>query len=196
MRYYNPWFFAGSTLLCIAAGLYTTFTAFTTSSGHWIGFQVLQGLGCGFTAQMPLLTVQHALKERPGRIPLGISTVLFAQYFGSAIMQSIGGSVFTNKLISELCSRVHLSPEQVQMLLDAGNSKVREVVEENFPLQLENVIIAYDNALTSVFVRLSYIVKMPSIVLTFLIHLVSCSRWERVGIFACCWHPMERQYQK
>lgn len=152
VRYYNPWFLAGSTLLCIATGLYTTFTAFSTSSGHWIGFQVLQGIGCGFAAQMPLLTVQHVLRDKPGHIPLGISTVLFAQYFGSAVMQSISGSIFTNTLVMELLSSAHLSPEQVNLLLDAGNSKVREIASENFPHHLDDVIIAYNDAITSIFV--------------------------------------------
>jgi hypothetical protein len=137
----------------MATGMYTTFTAFTTSSGHWIGFQVLQGVGCGFAAQMPLLTVQHVLRENPRHIPLGISTVLFAQYFGSAVMQSISGSIFTNKLEMELLSSARLSPEQVKMLLDAGNSKVREIVSENFPHHLDDVIIAYNDAIISTFVR-------------------------------------------
>ncbi|RHZ74439.1 hypothetical protein CDV55_107120 [Aspergillus turcosus] len=133
VRYYNPWAFAGSAFLCVATGLYTTFTAFTTSSGHWVGFQVLQGLGCGFAAQMPLLTVQHVLQEKPKHVPMGISTVLFAQYFGSAVMQSISGAIFTNKLIKELLSRALLSAEQVEMLLGAGNSKVQETAREAFP---------------------------------------------------------------
>lgn len=195
MKYYNPWFFAGSTLLCIATGLYTTFTAFTTTSGHWIGVQVLQGLGCGFAAQMPLLTVQDVLKEKPRYTPLGISTVLFAQYFGSAVIQSIGGSIFTNRLVSGLLSSVHLSPDQVNMLLDAGNSKVREVVSENFPHHLDDVIIAYNDAIISVFVRISCKGKMYLTLLTFLI-TVSCRRRERVGIFACGWNQMERQHQE
>lgn len=104
---------------------------------------------------MPLLMVQHVLKEKQRHIPLGISTVLFAQYLGSAVMQSIGGSIFTNKLVSELVSSARLSHEQVNMLLDAGNSKAREVVGKNFPHHLDDVIIAYNDAITSVFVRLS-----------------------------------------
>lgn len=152
MRYYNPWFFTGSALLCIANGLYTTFTTSTTPSSHWIGFQVLQGLGSGFASQMPLLTVQHVLKEKPQQVPLGISTVLFAQYFGSAVMQTIGSSIFTNKLVNALVSRAMLSSEQVQMLLDAGNSKVQETAREAFPQHLDEIVRAYNEAITNVFV--------------------------------------------
>lgn len=103
---------------------------------------------------MPLLTVQHVLKEKPGHIPLGISTVLFAQYFGSAVMQSIGGSIFTNKLVKALLSSALLSAEQVKILLDAGSSKVQETARETFPHHLNDVIMAYNDAITSVFVRI------------------------------------------
>lgn len=110
-------------------------------------------------------------------------------------MQSIGGSIFTNRLVSELLSSARLSPEQVNKLLEAGNSKVREVVDENFPYHLDDIIIAYNDAITSVFVRLPCKGEVSLLLLTFLI-TVSCSRWERVGIFACYWHQMERQHEK
>ncbi|KUL90987.1 hypothetical protein ZTR_00844 [Talaromyces verruculosus] len=113
--------------------------------------QIAGSLLSGVLAHMPLLMVQHVLKEKPGHIPLGISTVLFAQYLDSAVMQSIGGSIFTNKLVSELVSSARLSHEQVNLLLDAGNSKAREVVGKNFPHHLDDVIIAYNDAITSVF---------------------------------------------
>jgi hypothetical protein len=89
---------------------------------------------------MLLLTVQNVLAEKPRYIPLGISTVLFAQYLGSAVMQNISGSIFTNRLV-------------VELLLDAGNSKMREMASENFPDHLDDVIIAYNDAITSIFVR-------------------------------------------
>ncbi|KAL4934726.1 major facilitator superfamily domain-containing protein [Aspergillus undulatus] len=124
VQYYNPWFFIGSTFLCTASGLYTTFTL-STSSGQWIGFQILQGLGCGFAAQMALLTVQNVLKTKPKIIPIGISTVLFAQYFGSSVMQTVSASIFQNKLVDGLESPAGagLSATDAMILLEAGNLK-------------------------------------------------------------------------
>ncbi|KAL4912492.1 hypothetical protein BDW62DRAFT_216291 [Aspergillus aurantiobrunneus] len=151
VRYYNPWYFIGSAMRCIASGLYSTFTPFTTSSGQWIGLQILQGLGCGFAAQMALLTVQNALKSRPKIIPIGISTVLFAQYCGSSVMQTVVGTIFQNKLVNELEARAQLNSTAVTTLLDAGNLNVRRTAIEDFPDRLDAVITAYNEAITTVF---------------------------------------------
>lgn len=153
MGYYNPWLFLGSALLCTATGLYTSFTAFSTPSSQWISFQILQGLGCGSAAQMPLLTAQAMLKRNPRQIPLGISLVLFAQYFGSSMMQSIALAIFQNRLIGRLRgASVGLDETQVDRLLLAGNAKVRETVMEYFPQHLRAVLGAYNDAITTVFV--------------------------------------------
>ncbi|GMG06627.1 unnamed protein product [Aspergillus oryzae] len=114
--------------------------------------EILQGLGCGFAAQMPLLTIQSVLKNDPKLVPVGISTVLFAQYFGSSVMQSIGGSIFQNKLDSQLQSYAHLDSDQIEMLLAVGTSKVQETAQQAFPDRLSAILIAYNDAITNVFV--------------------------------------------
>ncbi|KAL2869452.1 MDR family MFS transporter [Aspergillus lucknowensis] len=151
VKYYNPWSILGSALLCIASGLYTTFTPFSTTDAEWIGFQILQGLGCGFAAQMALLTVQNELRNRPAIVPIGISTVLFAQYFGSSVVQTIASSIFRNKLIDGFRGGVGLDETGVAVLLEAGNLKVRETAMELFPEKWEAAIGAYNDAITTVF---------------------------------------------
>ncbi|PLN85653.1 major facilitator superfamily domain-containing protein [Aspergillus taichungensis] len=153
VRYYNPWFFVGSSMLCIASGLYTTFSPASVSASKWVGFQILQGLGCGFAAQMALLTVQNVLKARPSIIPVGISTVLFAQYFGSSVMQTMGSSIFHNKLVQglESASGPRLDASGVTLLLDAGTLNVRETALRAFPDRVESIISAYNDAITTVF---------------------------------------------
>jgi hypothetical protein len=139
-------------MLYIACGLYTTFTPFSTSSGKWIGFQILQGLGCGFAAQMALLTTQNVLKTRPSIIPVGISTVLFAQYFGSSVMQTVGASIFHNKLVERLESTAGLNAAGVAILLEAGNLNAKKAAVEAFPGRVDAIISAYNDAITTVFV--------------------------------------------
>ncbi|KAE8346875.1 hypothetical protein BDV24DRAFT_147046 [Aspergillus arachidicola] len=117
IKYYNPWFFIGSS----------------------------------FLSQMPLLTIQSVLKNDPKLVPVGISTVLFAQYFGSSVMQSIGGSIFQNKLDSQLRSYAHLDSDQIEMLLAVGTSKVQETAQQAFPDRLSAILIAYNDAITNVF---------------------------------------------
>ncbi|KAL7650508.1 hypothetical protein ACMYSQ_010292 [Aspergillus niger] len=150
LRYYNPWLLIGSTFLCITNGLYTTFTVSSTSAS-WIGYQIFQGLGCGFAAQIPLLTVQLVLKDRPHYVPVGIATVLFTQYFGSAVMQSIGGAIFQNELKRQLQDQASLDYKQIEMLLNTGTLRVREVAVQAFPDRLADIIIAYNKAITTIF---------------------------------------------
>ncbi|KAL3444374.1 major facilitator superfamily domain-containing protein [Aspergillus insuetus] len=150
INYYNPWFLLGSTFVCTANGLYTTFTASTPDS-HWIGFQILQGLGTGFAGQMGLLTVQNELKTRPAVIPVGIATVLFGQYFGTSVIQTIAGTIFHNSLVDGLESKAGLNETSVATLLEAGTLNVRETAGELWPERVGDVLSAYNGAITTVF---------------------------------------------
>ncbi|KAL3494136.1 major facilitator superfamily domain-containing protein [Aspergillus germanicus] len=150
INYYNPWFLVGSTLVCTANGLYTTFTSSSPDS-HWISFQILQGLGTGFAGQMGLLTVQNELKTRPAVIPVGIATVLFGQYFGTAVIQTIAGMMFHNSLVDELESKAGLNETGVAILLEAGTLNVRETAGELWPEKVKDVLGVYNRAITTVF---------------------------------------------
>jgi hypothetical protein len=151
INYYNPWFLLGSTLVCTANGLYTTFTSSSPDS-HWIGFQILQGLGTGFAGQMGLLTVQNELKTRPAVIPVGIATVLFGQYFGTSVIQTIAGTIFHNSLVDKLESKAGLNETGVTILLEAGTLNVRERARDLWPERVGDVLGAYNEAITTVFV--------------------------------------------
>ena len=152
-RYYNPWFFVGSIFMCIAAGLYTTFTAFDTPSHEWIGFQVLQGLGVGLTMQVSTLILQQELQGSP-LLPIGVSLGLFAQYLGATISQVIAGSIFNTYLRSALRD-AGLSELQIGLLLQSGTAHVRQTTETYFLDLFAQVLEAYNFAITRVYVRSS-----------------------------------------
>lgn len=152
-RYYNPWFFVGSTFMCIAAGLYTTFTAFDTPSREWIGYQVLQGLGVGLTLQVSTLILQQDLEGSP-LLPVGVSLGLFSQYLGATVSQVIAGSIFNTHLRSAL-SDAGVSPVQVGALLQGGTAHVRQTIDKFFPELFEPVLEAYNLAITKVYVCFS-----------------------------------------
>lgn len=130
----------------------------SSTSASWIGYQILQGLGCGLAAQIPLLTIQLVLKDEPRSIPVGIATVLFTQYFGSAVMQSIGGAIFQNALRRQL---------HQASLVDK---------------QLADIIVAYNNAITPVFVSQSFQISHLHLKRTLLALLVSSSSWQSSSI--------------
>lgn len=151
IKYYNPFLFVGPAFMCTAAALYTQFTAFDTPSSHWIGFQVINGLGVGMAQQMPSLTVQLALKDREDLLPIGVALNLFAQYLGATFTQVIGGVVFRS-ILSQQLVEAGLSASQIAMLSAAGTANVRATTEQYIPNLLRPVLEAYNTAITSTFV--------------------------------------------
>lgn len=138
--------------MCTAAALYTQFSTNNTPSSHWIGFQVIQGLGVGVAQQMPTLLVQLAVKDKPDLMPAAVSLNLFFQYLGATVTQVIGGIVFRSILSKELTKHAGLNVSQKALLSEAGTAHVREITEKNFPKQLSLVLESYNTAITSTFV--------------------------------------------
>jgi hypothetical protein len=152
LRYYNYWFFLAPVFLLVACALYTQFTAFSTPSGHWIGFQIIQGFAGGFGMQFSTLATQLELKDTPKLIPVGIAFVMFVQYLGATVLQTIAGVIFNRVLKKNLTIRAGLGEAEVQLLLSAGIRGIRTVVRQSFPDKLELVLEAYNSAITAVFV--------------------------------------------
>jgi hypothetical protein len=152
IHYYNPWLYVGPLFMCTAAALYTQFSTFNTPSSHWIGFQVIQGLGVGMAQQMPSLIVQQAVRDKPELMPVAVSLNLFFQYLGATVTQVLGGIVFRSILASELANHAGLQAQQVALLSAAGTANVRGTAEQWFPDLLNLVLEAYNTAITSTFV--------------------------------------------
>ncbi|KAJ5201344.1 uncharacterized protein N7498_006007 [Penicillium cinerascens] len=150
VNFYNPWLFVGPLFMCTAAALYTQFTAFNTPSSHWIGFQVIQGLGVGMAQQMPSLIVQLAVHDKPELMPAAVSLNLFFQYLGATVTQVIGGIVFRSILGKSLDDH-GLNATQIALLSAAGTAHIREVANANFPKLLRPVLESYNKAITSTF---------------------------------------------
>lgn len=74
----------GNSLAAIGAGLMTLFTPFS-STGAFVGYQILAAIGRGITLQQPVLRVQQSLEL--SKIPVGTAMVLFRQFF-------FGGALF------------------------------------------------------------------------------------------------------
>ncbi|KAJ5485351.1 hypothetical protein N7539_005339 [Penicillium diatomitis] len=115
-----------------------------TPSSHWIGFQVIQGLGVGMAQQMPSLIVQHTVRDRPELMPVAISLNLFFQYLGAAVTQVLGGIVFRSVLNPELADRAGLNARQIAMLSAARTANMRCVAERVFSESLDSILGAYN----------------------------------------------------
>ncbi|KAJ7250375.1 DHA14-like major facilitator [Mycena rebaudengoi] len=139
--YYAPFMILSTILMGVGAGLITTFRP-DTGTAHWLGFQVIYGLGVGFGMQNPVLAVQTVLNLED--IPTGTSLVMFMQTLGGALFVSVGQNIFSNKLASGLVAQVpNLDP---RIILNAGATNLRAAVD---PQYLPAVISVYNQALVS-----------------------------------------------
>ena len=141
--YCNPWIMTGTVLSSIAAGLYSTFKV-DTGHAAWIGYQVLGGLGTGFSMETPLTAAQTVL--RPHEVSVGISLVTFSQFIGGSIFVAIAQTVFSNQVVAQL--RRHTPGVDPQALLGQGTAAVRQAVS---PEELPAVLNAYNSGITAAF---------------------------------------------
>ncbi|KAK9235157.1 major facilitator superfamily domain-containing protein [Lipomyces kononenkoae] len=133
----------GNSIAAVGAGLITTFTP-TSSTGVWVGYQVLSGLGRGITQQQPILAVQQGLE--PTKIPVGVAMVLFGQFFGGGVFLALADTDLSSSLLAAL--PVDAPGANVTAIIDAGASGVRDVVTAE---QLPGVIQAYNRAIDNTF---------------------------------------------
>ena len=100
-----------SVVTTIAAGLVYTL-GIDSPAGHWIGYQVLAGIGLGVGFQIPIIVAQASVDLED--IPVVTAIILFFQTIGGAFMVSAGQTAFANKLVSSLASNApHVNAAEV-----------------------------------------------------------------------------------
>ncbi|KAJ7615231.1 major facilitator superfamily domain-containing protein [Mycena polygramma] len=143
LGYYTPFMVLSSVRMAIGAGLISTFEV-NTGHAHWIGYQIIFGLGAGFGSQQPIIAAQTVLSQED--IPTGTSIMIFAQVLGGSVFASVGQNVFTNKLKDQLASLVpSLDPT---IVLKVGATSIRDAIDA---ADLPAVLAVYNNALVSGF---------------------------------------------
>lgn len=131
-------------LLAVSNGLLSTLSP-STSTGKWIGYQILLGAARGMGMQMPLTAVQNSLP--PALTSISMSLVTFCQTFGSAVFLTAGDPVFTNSLRTAILRDAPgVNPA---VIVAAGATGIREVVTN--PVQLAGVSAAYSTSIDRVF---------------------------------------------
>lgn len=143
LGYYLPWSIASGILTSLGTGLISTFTP-TTSTGTWIGYQILAGAGRGCGMQMPLVAIQTALPQE--QISVGIALLIFAQGFGGALFLAFAETDFTNGLTKAI--KAFAPNVSAETVIAAGASAVRDVVPK---ADLGGAFLAYNQAIQHVF---------------------------------------------
>lgn len=141
--YYLPFSVVGSALQAIGYGLQSTFGPHT-STGKWIGYQIIGGVGRGLGIQVPFLSIQHNLS--PTDMPVAIALLVTAQTYFGALFLSFGDTILTNSLRSSLESSMPES--QADAIAHAGASGFRKIVPDG---QLGDVLRAYSTSIDRVF---------------------------------------------
>ncbi|CAI0642616.1 unnamed protein product [Colletotrichum noveboracense] len=140
--YYVPSMILCPCIMATGLGLMSTFQP-GTSSAHWIGYQFLTGFGLGFGMQTVGLAVQAVFPKED--VSTGVSISFFAQQLGAAIFVSVGQSILSNMLVSQL-SGIPGLPAQV--IVKIGATDLHNVVPSQF---LDVVVKAYNYACTRIF---------------------------------------------
>ncbi|WQF83420.1 Putative major facilitator superfamily, MFS transporter superfamily [Colletotrichum destructivum] len=140
--YYVPSMILCPSIMSVGLGLMSTFQP-GISSGHWIGYQFLTGFGLGFGMQTVGLAVQAVLPKED--VSTGVSISFFSQQLGAAVFVSVGQSILSNMLVSELSGIPGLP---AQAIVNTGATKLHSEVPAEF---IDVVVRAYNYACTRIF---------------------------------------------
>ncbi|OKL59349.1 hypothetical protein UA08_05232 [Talaromyces atroroseus] len=136
--YYTPFLIAGTCIVAIGSGLLTMLEV-NTSTGKWIGYQIMYGFGLGGCFQAPNMAAQTVLPRH--EVAIGASLMLFGQTLFSAIFVSVGQNVLDQHLSSRLAkiAGIHITPNQINT---AGITGIFELI----PTQYHGAVLQAYNA--------------------------------------------------
>ncbi|KAF4982067.1 hypothetical protein FZEAL_2254 [Fusarium zealandicum] len=97
--YYQPLLLGGSAIATIGAGLLYLLEV-DTSTGKWIGYQIVAGAGWGIAFQIPMIAVQGSVTSKDLSSATGI--LLFFQGLGGAFLVSAGQAAFVNEMVLDV----------------------------------------------------------------------------------------------
>ncbi|KAH7087027.1 major facilitator superfamily domain-containing protein [Paraphoma chrysanthemicola] len=129
--------------LSIGTGLYSLLQP-GSSSGKWIGFQILGGIGFGAGLQLAIIAVQAAMNSE--ELTSGIAFVVFSQAFGPTIAMTLYNVIFLESIKDQIPK---LAPNiSSTRIVNAGATGFRAFVPAE---DLPNVLKAYANSIDRTF---------------------------------------------
>jgi fucose permease len=143
--YFAPPAIIGSAIATAGCGIITLLNPQTTT-GMWIGYQILASAGFGMSVQQGFTAVQTVLPKH--EISVGTASVVACQSLGGAIFVSVGNSVFQSRLRAIASGSNALPGVDIQDVINAGATAFRDLVTaDQLPILLEE----YSTAMQSVF---------------------------------------------
>ncbi|ATZ53973.1 hypothetical protein BCIN_10g00020 [Botrytis cinerea B05.10] len=115
---YRPLLMVGFSVFPIAFGLFTTLDQ-NSSTGHWVGFQIIAALAIGIIMPVTLQTVLTPLAE--SEVATATATWAFMRGFGTIWGAAIPLSIFNSRFDSLLVARLN-DDETTRSLLEKGGA--------------------------------------------------------------------------
>lgn len=140
---------ASAILMSISNGLISTFSP-STSTGKWIGYQILLGVSRGLGMQVPLIAVQNTIP--PAMIPVTMAMMSFSQTFGGSVYLAIDETILTNSLAKDTIPKYGPGDVDAAAVIAAGASAsglLRAVGGDR--AKLAKVLVAYAKSVDYVF---------------------------------------------
>lgn len=141
---YVPFTWVGSAIFTVGSGLLYTLKV-DSSTGTWIGYQILSGFGAGACVQIPFIAVQVVLSKKD--MPIGNAVAIFFNSLGGAVSISIAQNIFSNTLVQQIPK--HTTGIDPSVIVAAGAAHVKEVTPSD---QLAGVLESYNLAVTTAFI--------------------------------------------
>ncbi|KUJ10081.1 putative multidrug resistance protein fnx1 [Mollisia scopiformis] len=114
---YKPLLIAGFAFFPLSLGLFSLLDQ-NSSTGTWVGFQILAAVAIGVITPVTLPTVLTPLEERDTAV--GTATWAFMRGFGTIWGAAIPLAVFNSKANSLVTSRLSSNPSAQQLLQNGG----------------------------------------------------------------------------
>ncbi|KAK5313081.1 hypothetical protein LTR93_011076 [Exophiala xenobiotica] len=165
--HYVPVLVSGGVVTTIGMGMIYTLQIGSRSS-HWIGYQVLAGLGVGFAFQVPQIVAQSICELREVSQYIAIS--LFFQMMGGAFFISAAESIFANKLVTHL--KVNIPEIDPKIVTALGATRFRDSLPA---VAVPGVVLSYMQSLHPVFILATTLAGVAT-----LVSLIA--RWEKIKI--------------
>ncbi|KAK4247551.1 major facilitator superfamily domain-containing protein [Corynascus novoguineensis] len=142
----SPVMMIGSGFAAVGSGMLSTLSVGEASS-HWIGYQILVGLGLGFGTQQASLAVQTVLADED--IPSGISLIFFGMQLGGSVFVCMAQNLFNQRFIDFVRRAAIPGVDPSTLLLDSGATRITDTVRNE--ADRVRLLDVYNAALTSTF---------------------------------------------
>ena len=145
--YPTPFMYGLSVIGSVGAGLLTLYNV-DISTGKWIGYQIVFGLGIGIGMQQPIILAQAVLPLSD--VPIGTAIIIFCQMFGGSLFISVAQNVFVTKLIEGLGAIANLGVDP-QEIADSGATTDPARFGITDPAVLSQMKVVYNDAIVWTF---------------------------------------------